>query len=129
MVSVIPPTRDVCYSCVPTGTPCDATGDNLEPGTPSPPYDDHAQDNYSLFQSRAEFELAELLFAEEEMSAGKIDKLLNILSALYDTQPLFTSYQELYALIDSIKQGDVPWNSFSVAYDGACPPDSMLQPP
>ena len=44
-------------------------------------------------------------------------------------QPLFTSSQELYALIDSIKQGDVPWNSFSVTYDGARPPDSMPQPP
>ena len=109
--------------------PCDATGDDLEPGAPPPPFEDHAQDNYSPFQSRAEFELAELLFAEEEMSAGKINKLLNVLSALYDTQPPFTSSQELYTLIDSIKQGDVPWNSFSVAYDGTCPPDSMPQPP
>ena len=63
------------------------------------------------------------------MSAGKIDKLLNVLLALYDTQPPFTSSQELYSLIDSIKQGDVPWNSFSVAYDGTCPPDGMPQPP
>ena len=96
---------------------------------PPPPYDDHAQDDYSPFQSRAEFELAELLFAEKEMSTGKIDKLLNVLLALYDTQPPFTSSQELNALIDSIKQGDVPWNSFSVTYDGARPPDNMPQPP
>ncbi|KAF8258465.1 hypothetical protein EI94DRAFT_1780909 [Lactarius quietus] len=124
-----PPTCDIRYSHAPTGTPCDATGDDIEPGSPPPPYEDHAQDNYSPFRSRAEFELAELLFAEEEMSAGKIDKLLKVLSALYDTQPPFTNCQELYTLIDSIKQGDVPWNSFSVAYDGARPPDGMPQPP
>ncbi|KAF8271286.1 hypothetical protein EI94DRAFT_1698242 [Lactarius quietus] len=31
------------------GTPCDATGDDIQPGLPPPPYDDHAQDDYSLF--------------------------------------------------------------------------------
>ena len=71
----------------------------------------------------------DLLYVEEEMSAGKIDKLLKVLSTLYETQLPFTSYQELYTLIDAIKQGDVPWNSFSVAYDGACPPDGVLWPP
>jgi hypothetical protein len=69
------------------------------------------------------------LYVEEEMSAGKIDKLLKLLTALYDTPPLFTGYQELYKMIDRIKQGDVPWNSFSVGYDGACPPENVLQPP
>ena len=104
-------------------------GDDLEPGSLPPPHENHAERDYSPFRNQAEFELAELLYVEEEMSAGKIDKLLKVVSALYETQPPFTSYQELYTLIDAIKQGDVPWNSFSVAYDGACPPDGVLWPP
>ena len=86
-------------------------------------------DDYSPFGSCAEFQLAELLYAEEEMSAGKIDTLLKLMATLYDTQPPFTSHQELYMLIDAIEQGDVPWNSFSVAYDGTQPSDRAPRPP
>jgi len=60
------------------------------------------------FTSHAEFELAEFLFVHEEMSAGKIDKLINILGALYDNAPPVSGHKELYSIIDSIKQGDVP---------------------
>jgi hypothetical protein len=68
-------------------------------------------------------------YIEEEMSAGKIDKLLKLLADVYDTQPLFTSSQKLYTLINTIKQGDVPWNGFSVSYNGARPPEGVPQPP
>ena len=63
------------------------------------------------------------------MSAGKIDKLFKLLADVYNTQPPFTSSQQLYKMIDAIKQGDVSWNSFSVAYDGARPPEGAPQPP
>ena len=55
------------------------------------------------------------------MSAGKIDWLLTLLASLYDGQPPFMSHQELYVTIDAIKQGEIPWNSFSVAYNGVRP--------
>jgi hypothetical protein len=64
---------------------------------------------------------------EAELSAGKIDRLLNVLSTLYD-EPPFMSHQELYALIDAIKQGEIPWNSFSVCYNGLRPQDNVLNP-
>ena len=60
---------------------------------------------------------------------GKIDTLFKLMATLYDTQPPFTSHQELYMLIDAIEQGDVPWNSFSVAYDGMQPLDRAPRPP
>lgn len=63
------------------------------------------------------------------MSAAKIDKLLKLLADVYDTQPPFTSSKQLYKMIDAIKQGDVLWNSFSVAYDGPRPPEGAPQPP
>lgn len=101
-----------------TGTPCDSEGNDLETGSAPPPPKPRARDDYSPFMSRAEFELAEFLFVHEEMSAGKIDKLINILGALYDDAPPVSGHKELYSIIDSIKQGDVPWDSFSVSYDG-----------
>ena len=55
------------------------------------------------------------------MSAGKIDRLLTLLASLYDGQPPFMSHRELYATIDTIKQGEIPWNSFSVTYNGVRP--------
>jgi hypothetical protein len=128
MVSMVPSTHVVCYS-QPSRTPCDVTGDNLEPGLLPPPPDGHAEDDYSPFGSRAEFELAELLYVEEEMSAGKIDKLLQLLADVYDTQPPFKSSQKWYTLIDTTKQGDVLWNGFSVSYNGAHPPEGVPQPP
>lgn len=103
------------------GTPCDRLGNDLEDGASPPSSSNKNPNDYSPFANRAEFELAEFLFTQEGMSAGKIDRLLNLLSSFYNQPPPFASHKEMYALIDSIKQGDVPWNSFSVSYDGDHP--------
>jgi len=58
------------YSQLFAGTPCDVDVDDLEPGSPPPPWDDHADDDYSPFRSCTEFQLTELLYAQEEMSAS-----------------------------------------------------------
>lgn len=56
------------------------------------------------------------------MSGGNIDRLAEILGALYkDASPPFTDHTDLYATIDAIQQGDIPWESFSVAYNGPQP--------
>src|ERR1700691_887408 len=104
--------------------PCDIDGDDLEPGLLPPPLDDRAKDDYLPFASRAEFEHAELLYVEAELSAGKIDRLLNLLSLLY-AKPPFMFHRELYSLIDAIKQGEIPWNSFSLAYNSVRPQDDL----
>ena len=93
----------------------------MEPGAPPPPHHHLAEDDFSPFSNRAEFELAEFLYVKAEMSAGKIDQLLNLLASLYDTQPPFMSHRELYSTIDAIKQGEIPWNSFSITYGGVRP--------
>jgi hypothetical protein len=102
MVSMLHATCDVSYSQPSTGTPCDVMGDDLEPGL-LPPSHDHVEVNYLPFHNQAEFELADLLYVEEEMSAGKMNKLLKVLLTPYNAQPPFTNYQELYTLIDVIK--------------------------
>lgn len=38
------------------------------------------------------------------------------------------SHQELYSLIDAIKQGEIPWNSFSVTYNGVRPQGNLPSP-
>jgi len=104
-------------------------GYDLGPGSLPPPLDDHADSDYSPFSSRAEFELAELLYVHAEMSARKIDKLMDVLAALNAGPPPFTSHHELYALIDAIKQGEIAWNSFSITYNGTVPQDGLPIPP
>lgn len=104
-------------------TPCDPeNGFDWPAGAPPPePKGDLLQD-YSPFNTRAEFELAEFLFVQDEMSAKKIDRLMHILAALYpDNPPPVADHKEMYSLIDAVKQGDVPWDSFSVTFDGDLP--------
>ena len=104
-------------------------GYDLNLGSPPPPPDTCANDDYSSFSSHTEFELMELLYVHAEMSAGRIDKLMNLLATLNQGQPPFASHQELYSLIDAIKEGDIAWNSFSIAYNGAIPQDGQPTPP
>lgn len=53
------------------------------------------------------------------MSGRNIDKLLSLLAALYpDSDPPFADHNKLYSIIDATKSGDIPWQSFSVTYNG-----------
>ncbi|KAJ7862335.1 hypothetical protein B0H14DRAFT_3613333, partial [Mycena olivaceomarginata] len=103
------------------GTPCDGDGYDLPPGLPPPPWDERAADDFSPFESRAEFEFADFLYREEEMAGKRVDRLSQILAALYGTDPPFADHKDLYSTIDAIQQGDVPWQSFSVTYTGPLP--------
>ncbi|KAF8961217.1 hypothetical protein BDZ97DRAFT_1664537, partial [Flammula alnicola] len=110
------------------GTPCDAEGNDLQDGSPPPPRSHRAPEDFSPFTGRAEFEFAEFLYTHEEMSAGKIDRLMNLLASLYDQPPPFADHKELYSIIDSVQQGDVPWDSFSIAYNGPRPEEGPVPP-
>ena len=100
-------------------------GNLILPGTPPPPHSSTAgPDDWTPYANRAEFEFAEFLFTENQMSGKHIDKLLNIWAATLVTHgddPPFTNHEELYATIDATPVGDVPWGSFSVRYDGELP--------
>jgi hypothetical protein len=113
-----------------TGVLCDLDGYDIPPGAAPPhTHDKDPADNYSPFNSHSEFEFSEFLCGEEEMSASKIDKLLNILAALYpDENPPVADHKELYLIIDEIKEGNVMWNLFSVQYNGEIPKDQSRVP-
>ena len=63
------------------------------------------------------------------MSAGNIDILLDLWAASlfkHDDQPPFASHQDLYDTIDATPLGDVPWDNFSVRYNGIRPESEVL---
>ncbi|KAN0101066.1 hypothetical protein V8E55_001050 [Tylopilus felleus] len=97
------------------GCPCDQEGNFLPPGTlPS-------QDDWDLFHSWLEFELADFLYSHSQMPAAKIDSLLDIwvASLLHSGgDPLFNNHKEIYGAIDDIKIGDIKWRNFMVQYTG-----------
>jgi hypothetical protein len=82
---------------------------------------------HSPFEGRAQFDFAEILFTQEEMAQSRVDRFAQLLAALYpDKDPPFADHKDLYATIDVIQQGDVPWQSFSIQYtrplpDGVAP--------
>lgn len=111
---------DVCT----IGTPCDELGNFLPSGAPPPPRPTAPADDFSPYQSREEFELAELLYSRVQMSAGNIDALLDIWAstlAKHNDNPLFANAKHMYETIDSTNLGDVKWESFTTSWQGELP--------
>ena len=105
------------------GLPCDSQGNFLPEGAPPPPWDRPPTDDYSPFKNRADFELADLIFRKDQMSASSINELLEIWAATLpeNQDPPFLNHRHLYDTIDAIEVGDAPWNSFSVSFNGEIP--------
>lgn len=76
------------------------------------------------FDSRASFKLADLLYRKVQMSEGQISELMEIIAEWAraglnpDIDPPFADAKDLYATIDASTLGDIPWQSFTVSYDG-----------
>ena len=104
--------------------PCDEEGDFLPEGASPGHTESRVPGDWSPFNSQDEFELADLLFTRTEMSRGQVDELMQIWAArtTFDggTAP-FTDSKNLYDTIDAIEEGDAPWYSFRVGYNGDRP--------
>jgi hypothetical protein len=103
------------------GVPCTEDGTkDLPPNTPPPPPASHDTTDYSPYQSAAEFELAEFLYSREQMSAGNINVLMDLLAAQGEgaSQPPFASAKDLHDVIDATQAGDIPWEAFRIKYNG-----------
>ena len=62
------------------------------------------------------------------MSKSNIDDLLSILKARATgegSEAPFKNCAELYSTIDSIKEGEVPWDPFTVQYNGPRPEENV----
>jgi hypothetical protein len=107
------------------GIPCDEDGNPVPPGTPPPPREtDNGADDWTPYENRPQFELADYIFTKNQTSAGSIDQLLNIWAATLvgtDLEPPFVNHNDLYCTIDSTPLGDIKWESFTLSYTGELP--------
>ncbi|KII96186.1 hypothetical protein PLICRDRAFT_87439 [Plicaturopsis crispa FD-325 SS-3] len=108
--------------------PCDINGEYLQPGTPPPPrippgdVGHDTPEQWVPFNNRAEFQMADFLYRQNQMPRSQINTLSEILAQMYpDSPPPFADHNELYEIIDSIEQGDTIWSSFSISYTGPRP--------
>jgi hypothetical protein len=111
------------------GTPCDENGNPLEPGTPPPPRSNAANDDWSPYADEVQFRLADFAFRSAELSGPNCNELLDIWALdkmKNDELAPFASYEHMYAVIDSTKHGDVPWQSFKISWAGEITPDSPM---
>jgi hypothetical protein len=77
-----------------------------------------------------DFELTEFLYTKVQMSGNTIDTLAQLWRAslvthgvCLDNIDIFERHTSLLETIDSTPVGDVPWQAFSLSYDGHCPND------
>ncbi|EMD31631.1 hypothetical protein CERSUDRAFT_78076 [Gelatoporia subvermispora B] len=109
--------------------PCDENGKFLPADSPPPPQSNEPdKDNFEPFDDRIHFETADFLYTHNQMSAGDIDFLGHLWAATllkHKISPPFADHTELYETIDSIKAGDVRWQSRNMKYTGPiADPDS-----
>jgi Plavaka transposase len=85
------------------------------------------KDDWTPYQDRVAFEVAEHLYAKEQMSATGIDSLMELWHASFIQQGIadgtvpFHNHKELYNTIDSTPLGGIPWQTFSLSFDGPLP--------
>lgn len=88
-----------------------------------PPFPERQTEDYSPFESRLAFEIANLLYRRMKSSAGNSDNLLDLWKAslLEYGGPFapFRDHKDLFKTIDSIPLGDVPWQCIEVSYSGS----------
>ncbi|KAG1786219.1 uncharacterized protein HD556DRAFT_1434810 [Suillus plorans] len=107
-----------------TGLKCDANGAFIDQDAPPPPHTDALPTDWTPYDNRAEFEMAEFLFTRNQMSAKQIDTLLDLWAATlikHNDAPPFANHRDMYATIDATPLGDTPWKSFTLCYNGAKP--------
>ncbi len=103
------------------GRPCDKDGFILPDGTPPPPFLHGPPDDFTPFDDCPSFELADLLYRRNQMPASQINDLLQIWCANAcngsESAP-FANANDLYHTIDATTISNVPWQSFTVSFNG-----------
>ena len=107
------------------GQKCDQDGVNIAVDSLPPPRDsDRGPHDWTPYAGRVEFELADFIYRQNQMSASDIDTLLNLWGASAATSggtAPFQNHKDLYSTIDATPLGDVPWQSFSLHFNGNLP--------
>ena len=107
------------------GQRCDRHGIFISQNAPQELPTTKADNDWTLFVSWANFELAEFLFTEAELSQKKINKLLELWAATlipHGDSPPIVNRQHLHRQIDAIKLGNIQWENTVLKYDGPLQP-------
>jgi Plavaka transposase len=87
---------------------------------PPPRREAQAQGDWAPFHNEVQFELADFLFRDAELSASKVDTLLSLwtrsLSEFDEPGPM-KDHRELHTLIDSSLLGNVPWQCMVTTFN------------
>jgi hypothetical protein len=84
--------------------------------------------DWTPFDSRIEFELADLLFTRMQTSNTCIDEIFDLWAAdllRNNRSPPFSDFKDLHYTIDSVREGDAPWYPFDVSYSGIRPSQNV----
>ncbi|KAF8268671.1 hypothetical protein EI94DRAFT_1771510 [Lactarius quietus] len=98
--------------------------DSLPPAIDS----DQGPENWAPYKNRLQFEVADFLYHCNQMSGGNINFVLNLWAvslAIHDDDPPFSNAQHMYDTINSTPLGEVPWESFTLQYDGPQPTENI----
>ncbi|KAG2116938.1 hypothetical protein DEU56DRAFT_874133 [Suillus clintonianus] len=99
---------------------CDDKGNFIPSDAPPPPHpSDRGSDDWTPYNDRVEFEVADFMYHRNQMSAGDIDSF----SISHGDTPPFMNHTDMYNTIDSTPLGGVPWQSFSSQYNRILPDD------
>ena len=94
---------------------------------PSPRHTKLDTEDWSPYQNRIAFETAQFLFRQAKMSTRNINTLLDLWAATllkHNDTPPYANHTDLLDTIDYTPLGDVPWQSFSLNYNGEFPDDA-----
>lgn len=106
------------------GEPCNADGSRLDLNSPEPTITIKDPDDWTPYDSRLAFEIAEFAYRRCQMSAGNFDILSQLWAASlapYDASPPFARHSDLCKTIDSTPIGGIPWRSIALSYNGMKP--------
>ncbi|KAF8267179.1 hypothetical protein EI94DRAFT_1802116 [Lactarius quietus] len=124
-----PPRLTRVYHPSLNGRICDASGHFIPPDSPLPAIDsDQGPKNWAPYKNRLQFEVADFLYRCNQMSGGNINFVLNLWVAslaIHDDDPPFLNAQHMYDTIDSTPLSDIPWESFTLQYDGPQPTENI----
>jgi Plavaka transposase len=86
-----------------------------------PPHDaDKCSNDWSPYENRLQFEVADFLFRRNQMSIGDINFILRLWAAslaVHNKEPPFMNATSLYKAIDSTPLAGTAWDSFSLQYN------------
>ncbi|KIK80411.1 hypothetical protein PAXRUDRAFT_158767, partial [Paxillus rubicundulus Ve08.2h10] len=85
--------------------------------------------DWTLYNDRIQFETAEFLFTQNQMSAPQIDSLLDLWASTllkHGDRPPFVHHHHLYKTIDNTPLGNIKWQSFLAHYTGKVPAENPL---